>query len=101
MKMKDVDVSRLAQVYVAMKISVVKNADNIPTIVPKISKFANTQSAIKKSDIDINTPFLIDIEQLSREEWVMNSNGTPVSKWFSRELVANILIKLNARQVQK
>lgn len=82
MKMKDVDVSRLAQVYVAMKISVVKNADNIPTIVPKISKFANTQSAIKKSDIDINTPFLIDIEQLSREEWVMNSNGTPVSKWF-------------------
>jgi hypothetical protein len=81
-KMKDVDISKLASVYVAMKISVIKDADNLETIVPKISRFANTQSAIKKSDYNINEKFLIELEQRSREEWVMTPNNKPVSKWF-------------------
>ena len=80
-KMKGVDIKSLAQVYVPMKVSVVKDTDKVQDIVPKISKFANTQSAIKKSDFDINATFLADIEQQSREEWVMNANH-PVSKWF-------------------
>ena len=82
MNMKDVNIRTLANVFVAMKVSVIKNADELSSIVPKISKFANTQSAIKKSDHNINEPFLIDIEQRSREEWVMNSSNKPVSKWF-------------------
>lgn len=82
MNMKDVNIRTLATVFVAMKVSVIKNADELSSIVPKISKFANTQSAIKKSDHNINEPFLIDIEQRSREEWVMNSSNKPISKWF-------------------
>lgn len=82
MKMKDADITKLSQVYVAMKISVIKNPDEIPFIVPKISRFANTQSAIKKSDYNINEKFLVELEQRSREEWVLNSSNNPVSKWF-------------------
>ncbi len=82
MGMKDVDITELTNVYVAMKISVIKNKDNIPYIVPRISRFANTQSAVKKSDFNINEQFLVELEQRSREEWVLNSLGKPVSKWF-------------------
>ena len=80
--MKDIDISQLAQVYVAMKISVIKNKENLPDIVPKISRYANTQSAVMKSDFNINEEFLVELEQRSREEWVLNSSGNPVSKWF-------------------
>lgn len=82
MKMKDTDITKLSTVYVAMKISVIKDPNEIPSIVPKISRFANTQSAIKKSDYNINEKFLVELEQRSREEWVLNANNTPVSKWF-------------------
>ncbi len=82
MKMKDTNINKLASVFVAMKISVIKDPNEIQTIVPKISRFANTQSAIKKSDYNINEKFLVELEQRSREEWVLNSNNKPVSKWF-------------------
>jgi hypothetical protein len=81
-KMKDTDPSKLATVYVAMKISVIKDADQLPLIVPKISRFANTQSAIKKSDYNINEKFLVELEQRSRETWVMSPNNKPMGKWF-------------------
>lgn len=82
MKMKDIDLSALSKVFVPMKISVVKDKDMISTIVPKISKYANTQSVVKKSDFNINERFLVELEQRSREEWVTNSSGKPMSKWF-------------------
>ncbi len=79
---KLVDPTELTKVYVAMKISVIKDKEKLPHIVPRISRFANTQSAVKKSDFNINEQFLVELEQKSREEWVLNSFGKPVSKWF-------------------
>ena len=67
--MKDVDKTALARVYVSMKVSVLKNAGNDSErdkdIVSHISKYANTQSAVKKSDFNINEPFLVELEQIS------------------------------------
>lgn len=80
--MKGVDVSQLSKVFVAMKVSVIKNKDNQTTIVQRISRFANTQSAVKKSDFNINEPFLQELENQSRQEWATNTAGKPVSKWF-------------------
>lgn len=82
MKMKDTNINKLASVFVAMKISVINKPNEIQTIVPKISRFANTQSAIKKSDYNINEKFLVELERCSREEWVLNSSNKPVSKLF-------------------
>lgn len=82
MGMKDIDVSKLSSVYVAMKISVVKDKDMLTVIVPKISRYANTQSAVKKSDFNINEDFLVKLEQQSRNISVLTAQGTPVGKWF-------------------
>ena len=82
MKMKGVNISQLSKIFVAMKVSVIKDKEKQNTIVQKISRFANTQSAVKKSDFNINEPFLVDIEQQSRQEWAKTPNDKPVSKWF-------------------
>ncbi len=81
-RMPDTDKTKLSQVFVAMKISVIKDKDKESLIVPRISRYANTQSAVKKSDFNINEEFLVELEQRSREEWVLNTAGKPVSKWF-------------------
>ncbi len=80
--MKGVNITKLSKVFVSMKVSVIKNKDKQSAIVQKISKFANTQSVVKKSDFNINEPFLVDIENQSRQEWCKTPTGKPVSKWF-------------------
>lgn len=80
--MKGVNPSKLSKVFVSMKVSVIKDKEKQGDIVQKISKFANTQSAVKKSDFNINEPFLIDIENQSRQEWCKTPEGKPISKWF-------------------
>lgn len=80
--MKGVNISKLSKVFVSMKVSVIKDKEKQGMIVQKISKFANTQSAVKKSDFNINEQFLVDIENQSRQEWCKTLSGKPVSKWF-------------------
>lgn len=72
----------LSKVYVPMKISVILDEENRENIVKAISTTANSQTAIKNSDFSTNEPFLIDLEKLSRSEWVPNGNNKPVSKWY-------------------
>lgn len=95
LSMPKIDPSQLSKVFVPMKVSVIKNKEKLHDIVHKISKFANTQSAVKKSDFNINEEFLLDIEQLSRQEWVKNSAGKPVSKWFFERTRGQYLDKAN------
>lgn len=80
--MKGVNVTQLSKVFVTMKVSVIKERDCLSEIVQNISRYANTQSAVKKSDFNINEPFLQDIETQSRQEWVKSVVGKPVNKWF-------------------
>lgn len=80
--MNGVNLTKLSKVFVSMKVSVIKAKDKQGVIVQKISKFANTQSAVKKSDFNINESFLIDIENLSRQEWCKTPLGKPINKWF-------------------
>lgn len=82
MKMKDTDPDMIKQVFVAMKVSVIKNKETKDDLVPRISQFANTQSAVKKSDFGINEPFLQELEHQSRNVWVKNSMNKEISKWF-------------------
>lgn len=101
MGMKEVDITQLASVYVAMKISVIKDKDNLGVIVPKISRYANTQSVVKKSDFNINEEFLVELEQRSREEWVLNASGKPVSKWFFERTRGQYLDKAKRQNTAK
>lgn len=81
-KMKNTDPDMIKQVFVAMKVSVIKDKETKEDLVPRISQFANTQSAVKKSDFGINEPFLQELEQQSRSIWVKNSMNKEISKWF-------------------
>ena len=71
----------LNRVYVPMKISVIRDAENSENIIKAISTSANSQTAIKNSDFSANEPYLVDLEKYSRMEWVPNGNGKPICKW--------------------
>lgn len=76
---KDMDLSK---VFVQMKISIVKK-DEMDKIVPKISRFANSQTAIKDSDFSSNSPYHAALENFSRSEWVPSkTGGKATNKWF-------------------
>ena len=72
----------LGKVFVPMKISVIRDAENGENIIKAISTSANSQTAIKNSDFSANDPYLVDLEKYSRSEWVPNGNSKPVCKWY-------------------
>lgn len=77
---KDIDLSK---VFVQMKVSVVTHSGDMPEVVPKISRFANTQTIIKDSDFSSNNEYHVAVENLSRSEWVpAKTGGKATNKWF-------------------
>ncbi len=75
--------SDLSKVFVPMKISVVLQKEEMINIVPKISRFANTQTIIKDSDFSSNSDYHIAIENFSRTEWMpTKTGGKATDKWF-------------------
>lgn len=72
----------LGKVFVPMKISVIRDKAHDDEIVKAISTYANSQTAIKNSDFSANEPFLVDLENCSRSEWVPNGKSKPVCKWY-------------------
>ncbi len=76
---RDVDLSK---VYVPMKISVIRDKEHTDEIIKAISTSANSQTAIRNSDFSANEPYLIDLENCSRTEWVPNGKNKPICKWY-------------------
>lgn len=74
-----VDVS---QTFVQMKLSVV-DPERAITLVPKISKFANSQNRVSAADFFSNHPFHVRMEGFSRRIHAPAPDGTfRESKWF-------------------
>jgi hypothetical protein len=77
---KDADLSK---VFVQMKLSVVKDKSKFEELVPKISKYANSQTAIKASDFSSNSKFHEKVQDFSRRVWMPNlTGGRATHKWF-------------------
>jgi hypothetical protein len=75
--------SDLSKVFVQMKISVVQQKEEMENIVPKISRFANTQTIIKDSDFSSNSDYHVAVENFSRTEWMpTKTGGKATNKWF-------------------
>ena len=73
----------LSKVFVQMKVSVIKQPEQMDILVPKISRFANSQTAIKDSDFSSNSLYHIAIERFSRSVWVpAKTGGKATNKWF-------------------
>jgi hypothetical protein len=77
------DKADISNIYVQVKLSVVKNKDNFSTIVSRISEYANTQNKVSIADLSSNRPFHIDFEKLSRSIYSpLSDTKTIQTKWF-------------------
>lgn len=76
-KYPDTDLSR---VRVPAKIIVMKTQDSAQeeALVSDISRFANSQNAVRQSDLSANKPFHVEIERLSRSVYCPDGVG----QWF-------------------
>lgn len=70
----------LSHVRVPTKIIVMKSVDAVKeeALVSDISRFANSQNAVKQSDLSANKPFHVEIEKLSRTVFCPDGVG----QWF-------------------
>jgi hypothetical protein len=70
----------LSHVRVPAKIIVMKTVDATKeeALVSDISRFANSQNAVKQSDLSANKPFHVEIEKLSRSVYCPDG----ASQWF-------------------
>lgn len=89
--------ANLENVFVPMKISVIKDKEHGKEIIDKISRSANSQTAIKNSDFSANDPFLVDFEYFSRNEWIPNKNSKPEHKWYFERTRGQYLDELSQR----
>jgi hypothetical protein len=76
-KFPDTDLSR---VRVPAKIIIMRAQDSAKeeALVSDISRFANTQNAVRQSDLSANKPFHVEIEKLSRSIYCPDGVG----QWF-------------------
>lgn len=56
----------LGAVEVAMKLTIV-SPDDLDDLVPKISRYANSQNKVQDSDFESNNPWLVKLETISRK----------------------------------
>jgi len=76
------DGTDLAAVSVPLKLTVVPG-ELLDGLVPKISRYANTQNRIQDSDFSANDPWHIEIERFSRTIWTRGTSGAPRgTRWF-------------------
>lgn len=79
---RDKDKANLAGVYVQMKLSVV-TPDATAELVPRISRYANTQNKISEADFFSSHPFHVHMEKISRRVSAPPREGSlAASKWF-------------------
>ena len=93
-KDKGVDIKNI---FVQLKLTVIKNSDYFADIVSRISEYANTQNKVSVADLSSNRPFHIAIEKLSRSILTPFDNSTGrKTRWFyerSRGQYRNARIK--------
>lgn len=85
----DVD---LSQVFVPVKLTILKTSQNQDQIISRISKYANSQNKITMSDFSANNPWHIEMEKLSRCIWVPSRQRI---RWFYERARGQYLVELN------
>lgn len=86
----------LMNVSVQLKLTVIKDVNLLEIAIPNISKSANTQTAIRKSDFHANLPFLIEISKLSAKTYITTENG--INKYYFFERMAGQYNEEKSRQ---
>ncbi len=86
----------LTKAFLAMKVSEIKERERSLDIVPRIAQSANLQTAIKDSDLNANSKYLISIDEISKTEWTPSPSARPNTIWYFERLRGQLLSeKLN------
>jgi len=73
----------ISNVFVPVKLTIVKNRDNFSEIVGRIAEYANTQNRVSASDLSSNRENHVLTEKLSRTIWAPPISGeTTQTRWF-------------------
>lgn len=79
-KYKEADISN---VYVQMKLTVIKDEEKKNETVPYISRYANSQNKVSELDLTSNSPFLQRLEELSRTTYAVDAyDKNKQTIWF-------------------
>jgi len=76
------DRADISEIYVQLKLTVIKNEEKFNEIVSSISEYANTQNKVSASDLSSNRPFHIELEKASRSTVTPYISGRAQSYWF-------------------
>lgn len=77
------DKADISNIFVQVKLSVIKNKEKFSETVSRISEYANTQNKVSISDLSSNQPFHIEFEKLSRNIFTpISENRSVQTKWF-------------------
>lgn len=74
---KDRDKVDLSEVFVQAKITII-DEEAVDKLVPKISRFSNTQNKVNETDFSANHPFHVEFQKLSAKVWAPGET----SRWF-------------------
>lgn len=90
----------LKNIFIQIKLTVIKETSQIGDIVAAISKYANSQNKISVSDLSANDPFQVSLESLSRTIWVPNKDkkGKGTTKWFYERARGQYLVEANRQE---
>lgn len=99
------DRASLDNIFVQVKLSVVKDEEKSEEVVPKISEYANTQNKVNAADFFSNHPFHVRMEDFSRRLWAPAFQGAQrETKWFyerARGQYADAQSKLSPAEQKK
>lgn len=75
--------ANINEVFVQMKLTVIKDEDKKTETVPLISRFANSQNKVTELDLTSNNPFLQRLEELSRTTYAIHpEDRSKQTIWF-------------------
>ncbi|MFG3225169.1 AIPR family protein [Kitasatospora sp. NPDC048194] len=90
----------LATVRVPAKITVVR-PELLDDLVPRISRYANSQNAIKEADFEANSPYHVELQELSRSEWAPAPEGsTQMTRWYYERVRGQYQVDLGRARVR-
>lgn len=73
----------ISNVFVPVKLTIVKSRENFSEIVGRIAEYANTQNRVSASDLSSNKENHVLIEKLSRTTWAPPISGESTqTRWF-------------------
>ena len=88
--------SDLSEVFVQMKLTVIKDEEKKNEMVPNISRYANSQNKVSELDLSSNNAFLIKLEELSRTTYAIDPDDrNKQSIWFFERVKGQYKESLN------